>query len=244
LATLQLPTPLWSSVVYDGVGLTAPIQVVPSSIDIAEYSTQVNRSRTDRFRVAMVGRLATWKGQDIFLKAFAEAFSGGPEQAVLVGSAMFGEEEYEQRLAQLVVDLGIDDQVEFRGFRSDMKAEYERVDALVHASIIPEPFGQVVVEGMASGLAVVASDAGGPAEIITHESDGLLYPPGDVGALEVLLRRLADPKFRQRLGDQAERTAEKYGMTNVASQFHQTYQSTIYRGSRGPIKGALFRAHH
>jgi glycosyltransferase involved in cell wall biosynthesis len=234
LATLRLPTPRWVRVVYDGVPMAAPISVVPSPVDITECSTQVNRARTDRFRVAMVGRLAGWKGQDIFLRAFAEAFSGGPEEAVLVGSAMFGEDEYEQNLIQLVADLGIGDQVQFRGFRSDMKAEYERVDALVHASVIPEPFGQVVVEGMASGLAVVASNAGGPAEIITHESDGLLFPPGDVGALAVLLQRLADPTFRQRLGDQAERTAAKYGMTNVASQLFQIYQSTIYRGSRRP----------
>ena len=80
--------------------------------------------------------------------------------------------------------------MEFRGFRPDMGSELERVDAMIHASVIPEPFGQVVIEGMAAGLAVVASDAGGPAEVITHEVDGLLYPPGDVAALAVLLRRL------------------------------------------------------
>ena len=96
---------------------------------------------------------------------------------MLVGSAMFGEEEYEQQLIDLVGQLGISDRVDFCGFVHDVPKFLMDVDILVHASVIPEPFGQVVVEGMAAGLAVVASDAGGPAEVITHEVDGLLYPP-------------------------------------------------------------------
>jgi glycosyltransferase involved in cell wall biosynthesis len=95
----------------------------------------------------------------------------------------------------------------------------------VHASVIPEPFGQVVVEGMAARLAVVAADAGGPAEVITHEVDGLLYPPGNVAALALLLRRLADdPALRFRLGDQAVITAEKYGSANMAAELVEIYQ--------------------
>ena len=54
----------------------------------------------------MVGRLSPWKGQDVFLRAFAKAFGGGTEEAVLVGSAMFGEEEYEGELVELAAELG------------------------------------------------------------------------------------------------------------------------------------------
>jgi len=75
---------------------------------------------------------------------------------------------------------------------------------VVHASIIPEPFGQVVIEGMAAGRPVIASAAGGPLEIITDEVDGLLFPSGDVVELAERLRRLADdPTLAERLGRQA-----------------------------------------
>jgi len=237
LATLHLPKPRLDRVVYDGVAGVVPSQVVTSPIDVTQWDLrQIDASR-DRFRVAMVGRLTHWKGQDVFLKAFAEAFAGGPEQAVLIGSAMFGEDKYERHLVKLVSDLGIGRQVEFRGFQSDMKTELERVDAMIHASLIPEPFGQVVVEGMAASLAVVASDAGGPAEIITHDVDGLLYPPGDVRALATLLRRLADdPLLRQRLGNQAARTAEGYSIANVATQVVEVYRWVLSRNSRNLVR--------
>ena len=156
------------------------------------------------FRVAMVGRLAPWKGQNIFLQAFAKAFPDGEEVAVLVGSALFGEDGYEHQLRELVCDLGIEERVEFRGFRSEVFEELSNVDALVHASIIPEPFGQVILEGMAAGLPVLAVRAGGPAEILVEGETGLLYPSGDVDALASLLRRVADDvELRCRLGARA-----------------------------------------
>ena len=73
----------------------------------------------------IVGRLAPWKGQDVFLTAFARAFPGGEQRAVVIGSAMFGEEDerYAAGLVALVEELGIKDRVEFRGHRADVPAE-------------------------------------------------------------------------------------------------------------------------
>jgi glycosyltransferase involved in cell wall biosynthesis len=232
LETLRLQKNRRGRVVYDGVVTEGFGTVGPKSVNLI-YGDSGEIYTPNRFRVAMVGRLSPWKGQDVFLKAFAEAFVGGPEEAVLVGSAMFGEEKYEGDLVQLVAQLGICDQVEFRGFQPDVSSELGRVDVIVHASVIPEPFGQVVIEGMAAGLAVVASDAGGPAEIVTHEVDGLLYPLGNVAALAVLLRRLArDPKLRHQLGYQAARTAEKYKIANEAAEFVELYQLTVNQRGR------------
>jgi len=228
LAALHLRKSRRARVVFDGVATAGASWVIPSPVGLLPRDLVRIRIAGEPFRVAMVGRLSPWKGQDLFLRAFANAFGEGSEEAVLVGSAMFGEDEYEQELVELAAKLGISDRVEFRGFRSDVGTELERVDAMVHASVIPEPFGQVVIEGMSAGLAVVASDAGGPAEIITHEVDGLLCPQGDVGSLAVMLRRLAnDPPLRFRLGNQAIRTAEKYGVNGIAAQFVDVYHSTM-----------------
>ena len=143
--------------------------------------------------VGMVGRLAPWKGQHVFLEAFARAFGEGDARAIVVGSAMFGSAEtrYAAALHELATSLGIADRVEFRGFRDDVWAELADMDMLVHASITPEPFGQVIVEAMHAGLPVIAASGGGPSEIVTDGVDGLLYPPGDVDGLCAALTRLA-----------------------------------------------------
>ena len=149
---------------------------------------------------------------------------------MIVGSAMFGEDGLRGGAAARRADeLGL----ERAGWTSpasvdDVEAELAAMDVLVHASVIPEPFGQVVVEGMAAGLPVVAPAAGGPAEVITHERDGLLYPAGDGPALADGLRRIAaDPGLRWRLGAAGRRRAADFEPENLAGEVMSLYQSML-----------------
>jgi glycosyltransferase involved in cell wall biosynthesis len=187
-------------------------------------------ARTPRtaLRFGVVGRLAPWKGQHVFLEAFARAFAGGPTQAWLIGSAMFGEHDYERQLRTQVERLGLSDQVVFRGFREDVWCELAELDVLVHCSVTAEPFGQVVVEGMAAGLPVLASAEGGPAEIITDGVDGLLVAPRDAAALADALRTVAsDEQLRRRLGERARVTAREYSPEATADQLIAVYAATL-----------------
>jgi glycosyltransferase involved in cell wall biosynthesis len=178
--------------------------------------------------VGMVGRIAAWKGQDVFLRAFAEAFPDGLERARLIGVAMFGEEMYERELHELVENLGLQDRVQWRGFRSDMPAELAELSVLVHCSITAEPFGQVVVEGMAAGLPVIAAAAGGPMEVIDDGRDGLLTQPGDVTALAQALRGLRDdPAQRARLGVAASQSATRFSPEAAAKNLAGIYQRVL-----------------
>jgi len=181
--------------------------------------------------VGVVGRLAEWKGQHVFLEAFAKAFAAEPRaRGRLIGSAMFGEEEYEGRLRALAKDLGIAERIEFRGFREDVAAELAELDILVHCSITPEPFGQVVIEGMAAGVPVIAAAAGGPAEIILNGKDGLLTAPGDVEALAEALQRLAyDRDFRRALSKAALESVKRFSPEAAASQLLGIYTSVLAR---------------
>lgn len=178
----------------------------------------------DTLRVGVVGRLAPWKGQHVFLDAFARAFPSGDTQACLIGSAMFGEEAYEEQLRGQVERLGLQARVQFRGFRTDVPSELDRLDVLVHCSTSPEPFGQVVVEGMAAGLPVIAAAAGGPTEIITDGVDGFLTPPGDPDALAAALTRLADqPALRREVGVVARESARRYNPTAACERLMAVY---------------------
>jgi glycosyltransferase involved in cell wall biosynthesis len=202
--------------------------------------------RGDRFCFGIVGRLAPWKGQDVFLKAFARAFGAGQEVAAIIGSAMFGDAEmrYADELQELTASLRIADRVEFRGFRADVWAELDQIDVLVHASVTPEPFGQVIVEAMLAGVPVIATAGGGPSEIVTDGVDGLLYPAGDVDALVAAMRRLRhDPALRASLVDSARIRAAQFSPQAAASSVMALYEQVLAASSRERRRTLRLRRH-
>ena len=190
--------------------------------------TQSPATRPPTFGI--VGRIAPWKGQDLFVRAFAAAFPSGAERAAIVGAPMFGEEACERELRALIVRLGLAERVELRGFREDVWSELARIDVLVHASVIPEPFGQVVLEGMAAGLPVIAPDEGGPAEVIADGETGRLFAARSVDALAAAMRALgADPQARERLGSAARRSIEAYHPARVGERLEEVYAEVLGR---------------
>lgn len=152
--------------------------------------------------LGLFGRLAPWKGQHIALEALARL----PDDMhlVLVGSAMFGEQAYVRSLHEQAARLGIEDRLHFAGFRDDMPAWMKAVDVILHTSTVPEPFGRVIIEGMAAGRPVIAAAAGGVTEIVRHRKNGWLVPPGNPDSLIDAIETLrAAPELAQRIADQA-----------------------------------------
>ncbi|MFK4482197.1 MULTISPECIES: glycosyltransferase [unclassified Curtobacterium] len=168
----------------------------------------------------VVGRLSPSKGQDLVIKAFAsivQEYTLPGARLRLVGSALFDRDDaHEARLRELVHELEIAERVDFVGQVDDVAAEFARCDVAVHASVVEEGFGQVVVEAMAAGRPVIASSAGGPAEIVTDEVDGLLVRPGSIDALIAAMRRtVLDPAFRHSLGDAGRRRAAGFTLDGI-----------------------------
>jgi glycosyltransferase involved in cell wall biosynthesis len=149
---------------------------------------------------------------------------------------MFGEEDCERELRGLATELGIEGRVEFRGFREDIWRELASLDVLVHASLIPEPFGQVVLEGMAAGLPVLASGEGGPAEVIDDGRTGVLFASRDRDALAAGMRALADDaERRRRLGAAAREAALAYRPEVLAGRLEAAYEQLL--GADGAAAG-------
>ncbi len=186
--------------------------------------------------IGIVGRLARWKGQHVFLDAAKivqekrQAVGNNiPLRFVIAGGALFGEEKYEATVkAQAARDFapGI---IEWRGNVSGIPALLSELDILVHASISPEPFGQVVIEGMAMGLPVVASAGGGVVDIITPGQDGLLTPMGNAATLaQTLLDLLADPENAVRMGQNGWDTVRsRYLPERTARQIEAVYDTLL-----------------
>jgi glycosyltransferase involved in cell wall biosynthesis len=136
---------------------------------------------TPPFIIGHFSRLSPWKGQHILI----EALQYCPDNvvAVLVGDALFGEQDYVQQLHQQVSTFNLGHRVHFLGFREDVPDLMSACDLIVHTSTAPEPFGRVIVEAMLSGTPVIAAAAGGATELVEHGQTGWRSPPGDVQKL-------------------------------------------------------------
>ena len=144
---------------------------------------------------------------------------------------MFGEDDYAASLPRLAAELGVAERVELCGFVEDVAGVLASTDVLIHASLLPEPFGQVVLEALGAGCAVVVPDAGGPAEIVTDGVDGLRYALGDRAALAAALRRLAvEPELRAALGAAGERTASAYTPAALAPRLLAAWEDARRAG--------------
>ena len=199
LETILLPPNKPSDVVYSGVVLDK--KSAPMPLDESETPT-----------IGIVGRLSSWKGQHIFIRAAERVHARFPQvRFQIIGSAMFGEEAYEQEIRELVVSLDLSDCLEFLGYRKDVAELLRRMTVLVHASTSGEPFGQVVVQGMEAGRPVVATNGGGVPEIVEHEVTGLLVPMGDVEATaSAIMHLLACPEVARQMGVAGRKRVEDY----------------------------------
>lgn len=186
--------------------------------------------------VGIFGRVIHWKGQHVFVEAAIRAMRDAPElRAVIVGDKSDGSDEYVDRILATIRESGMEDHFVLAGYTPDVEAYYAAMDVVVHASVSPEPFGMVVPEAMAAGRAVIAADAGGPREVVTHGVDGLLVSPGDVDALAAAILRLArDPAERARLARNAYRSShQRFSIRSHSNAVREVYD-TVFGGTRHP----------
>lgn len=184
-------------------------------------------------RIGIVGRLASWKGQHVFLQAAAKLLKAGHKvKFVIVGAPIFGEHDYEKELRELVRTMDITEQVEFLGFRSNIPEVLGNLDILVHASTSADPCPNTILEGMAAGLPVVGSNGGGVPELITDGKTGLLFAMGDADGLASALESLLeDPAWARLMGQAGNvRVRRHFTAARVARQVEGVYREIIHRG--------------
>lgn len=169
-----------------------------------EQIADAPRQRPSRPVVGIVGRISPTKGQLEFVRAAARIAERHPDVTFrIIGSPMFGHEEHEEKVRREVKRLGMTDRVEFAGFSDDPEMEFDAMTLAVHASPVPEPYGQVVAEAMARGVPVIATNAGGVPEIVREGPDpvGWLVEPGDVDDLaRAMDLALSNPEEAERRG--------------------------------------------
>jgi glycosyltransferase involved in cell wall biosynthesis len=200
-----------------------PVEVVHNGVPAAAARDPL----ADPPLVLFAGRLEREKGVDVLVRAFARALADVPTARLLIA----GDGRERPALEGLVAELGVGHAVELAGHLARAELERRAATAWVQAvpSIWNEPFGNVVTEAMARGTAVIASDAGGPAEIVRDGETGALVPPGDVEGLAAAIVRVAgDRELADRLGAEGRRVARReFGVDAWAGRFESIYSRVL-----------------
>lgn len=187
------------------------LHVIANPVTTAEQSKGSNDAVVLPGRTVLaVGRLTEQKGFDLLIRAFAATKRGGWSLLIL------GEGEQRPQLQALIVSLGMERQIFLKGRVNDVERYLRQADLFVLSSRF-EGFPNALLEAMGAGLPVIGYDCpSGPAEIIRHEENGLLLPPGDVVGLAAALTSLMDDEaLRSRLGNAARTVNERFAMDKI-----------------------------
>lgn len=216
--------------IYNGIDLNR-FSPIGKKIDL-DAAAGLEPAPPGTVRVGLVATFARWKGHQVFLEALARLSSQTPIRGYIIGGPIYqtgGSQWSWEEFHEQANRLKLQGRVGFTGFLDDVAGAMRSLDIVVHASTQPEPFGMVIIEGMACGKAIIASQAGGAAEIFTEDENALGHPPGDAAALAQQIARLAgDRELRSRLGRSGRATAERlYHGRRLAEELGAVYRELV-----------------
>lgn len=221
-----------------------PTTLVYPGFSPEQATTGPDRATVDPPVIGMIGRISSTKGQLEFVRALPAVLRAHPDvTARIVGAPMFGAEDYLAAVRAEAVRLGVDRAIEWVSFVPDIRGELDRLSLFVHASPVPEPFGQVIVEAMIRAVPVIATRGGGATEIVEPADGedvaagplGVLVQPGDVtGLAEAILAVLADPVGAGRRARAAWSSATgRFDMARTADQILGIWTGAVVCRSGG-----------
>jgi glycogen(starch) synthase len=210
------------------------VDVIPNAIDAAQYQTSADRGQVrKRYGVGWgekmilsVGRLVPQKGIEYFIRAIPSIASRYPEAKFII----VGEGWSRDFLEAEALSTGHRSKIQFTGFAPDK----EVIDLMTSADVLVvpsvyEPFGIVALEGMATGVPVVASQVGGLSEVIEHDHTGIfVYPRSPNSIAWGVDRILSDPDHARWLGENAKDKLHKaYSWEAVAMKTEEVYRKLV-----------------
>ncbi len=204
-------------------------EIIPNGVDLDRFSPDV--SPIDEFcdgklNILFVGRLEKRKGLDYLLKAYKQVKKEvSNSRLIIIGPGT----RLGKRYKKWVKHNNLADVI-FVGYVSsdELPRYYKTADIFCSPATGRESFGIVLLEAMAVGKPIVASNIEGYAAVVTHSVEGLLVPPKDSAKLaQVLISLLNDKSLRQQMGDRGRVKALNYGWDNIAQRVLNYYERTL-----------------
>ena len=216
-----------------------PVQIVPNGADVEVFASATPAILPPGRRLLFVGRLEPRKGFPVAVRAFARLASAYPDlQLVVVGDG-------EERQAIDVLPADVRSRVRMMGrvTYEALPTYHKAADIFVSPATGSESFGIVLVEAMAAGLPIVASDIAGYREVARDGLDGLLVRPADPEALAAGVKRLLDsPALAARLGESGACRARDFAWDRIVDRLEAAYDSvTVTVKVRRPVRVELAR---
>ncbi|CAM3268827.1 glycosyltransferase family 4 protein [Paenibacillus lupini] len=234
------------SVMKDYQKLGERIHLVHNGAVLSEFSGQEKAYSREKIRselhtpqdgrvMTIIGQIAPWKRQADAIRALHALLQHGEENYLwIVGEPKFRQEneQYLEELHRLADQLKVTKYIRFTGFREDVDEICCASDLLLLCSE-NEPFGRVIIEAMAQGTPVIATNGGGVAEIIKHGRSGLLYTTGNIMQLVQCIQDLQRMEpLRRLISDNAiERIKEHFSIGQAAAKTEMIYMQAMNGGT-------------
>ncbi len=203
--------------------------IIPNGIDAKHFCpdvTPIDEFNDGRMNILFVGRMEKRKGLNYLIEAYKHVKRDFPDSRLIaVGPGTRLRRKYERQVAR----NGLKD-VNFIGYASyhDLARYYKTADVVCVPATGWESFGIVLLEAMAVGKPLVASDIEGYASVATHGTQGLLVPPKNPEQLaEALLAIMADKSLQQKMGDKGRLTALQYDWEHIARRVLERYTAVL-----------------
>jgi phosphatidylinositol alpha-mannosyltransferase len=212
-------------------------EIIPNGVDYQWFATPAPpfpQFKDGKLNVLFLGRLEKRKGLPYLLRAYAQVRARLPESRLIIvgpdGGMLAGAEAFVRR-------QGLTDDVVFTGYvpEEDKRRYYRTADVFCAPNTGNESFGLILLEAMAAGTPVVASNIEGFAYVVGHEQDGLLVPPRDASALaDALVQLLGDADRRREMGRCGQEKACQFSWDRVSQQVLDFYRRVAGPPETGP----------
>ena len=224
-----LDTKVRCEVIYNGVDL----DLFDNTIFCKEVAKREAGLGGKELVILLPGRVDSTKGQREAILAMAEVVRNCTQAIlVIVGETSRQERHLQIELKQLIRELGLEDRVIFTGATRDMPRFMAASDLVIMPSLQSsrEGFGRVLIEAMAMGRPVIASETGGVPEVVEDGDTGLLSPPGDVKALAHAIEALLkDGGMRKEMGERGyRRVKELFDLRRTVEKVEDLYDGLLH----------------
>jgi phosphatidylinositol alpha-mannosyltransferase len=209
--------------------IPGPYEIIPNGIDLEQFQPNVPpipEYCDGKLNILFVGRLERRKGVNYLIKAYASIKADYPDsRLIVVGPGIRPRRKHEKSVAKSRLK-----DVVFTGPVScnDLVRYYRTADICCAPATGMESFGIILLEAMAMGKPIIASNISGYASVMTDGKEGFLVPPRDVGQLaQALSRLMADETLRREMGARGRLTAADYSWEHVAHRIADYYQKIM-----------------